>query len=1273
MSLEIQFVDRTQTPAVLVNSFTLRQLEEEWLIPEVVLSPVDRLPLLSRVTITVSGAPEAAARRIGAVYTNKTFAPPRQVSRRVGLGGGQLPNAGPLPPETACELQVSAAYYEADSQNRPTGAEKTVSATCRLQASGQSGVASELALRPRQATVILGEPASLSVEVANPRGGLPVLRLLYPQSLIDPQTPNLAALAGTLAELRPALESALGASPSAGEKRGSVEEYRFTFTVAAPPSVGNELSRLRDGLTVPFQVEYSEARPVQGLLRIETRQQAFPGWVVIDLGTTNSTVTVHDNWPIVPVQGLPEEQEAVLRQKMAAWLNASAAEALGGGRKFDADWQRLRTTVARTNGLSGPEALPAGLTASRGNLLYEVLAQVELSLRTFPEPFRRAVSVALTRLYREALHVPPLRHFKLFPIKLDLDTNQESVGSDLEILKVEDNGVDDRWVSIQMGKKAQRNRLEAIAQAEEVSLEQVRQRFHPSPKRYFGRRHPGFPVVVDGRRVEVSVDQLMRAGWQHLIALADRARAADLRFSKGPFRRVVITYPTVAPPSVRQKIHRLVRDLNIADVRTDYDEAVASAIFYFMREYSSYPELGLESFKAHCRTRTESEWTQHVLVFDVGGGTTDVALIRFTMTEEPVFEPGEDRGAGGRYYKVTPKLLGSTGESNLGGELMTLRIFRLLKGLIADRLLSLTQEQKLRCEPLKTLLSAGGLPEEAVDAKGRYSTGWIPRIIEEENPDGGSSRLRDALDLAERVLPTRWGRAGENRLGRLQAFYTLWEYAEEAKKKLGSKPLGNLVPVSLFELKADRLEVLLQQCYGEDSYQSPDKNKDLRILLSVDQMEKAIEKVVEDAVEKACEMLERLGKGEMVDWLILSGQSCNLALVDRKIRSNFEKADKFIWNPERVTFLPDYAKLSTSLGACYAEVLRRNRFSPRDSGTKKDARRGINTLYFDINNLFSYLPCKFVISLPGGERSLFNTGQELFDLDGIDNEDEQRAKARSDWQGAALKIAVYRKDSSKGNGRPWGHFDGQHLVNKLGLGEKQWLEQVKLQFEIDHQQLLQVLACRLEEGQSEPDYIVTGKEPLCDLTAGLRQAAARSAPGRSPAADPAGSPAPGRSAPQAVPVLPALFDEKGELQWTVAVGDNRSPSLTLFKAGEKLATRFRPEGGGESVRRGMRSAEPVKDFLDTGWLFVWGRTAGSDVWSPLGQIQRPGGKPTFRRYYRASLDQDGQLRLHCGEMRYWESADDTVLRDRPGCVYRMQLAPPDQDAEKQRDPFSGEH
>lgn len=135
------------------------------------------------------------------------------------------------------------------------------------------------------------------------------------------------------------------------------------------------------------------------------------------------------------------------------------------------------------------------------------------------------------------------------------------------------------------------------------------------------------------RPYEITVPQLMRAGWQKLMEFADKARQDEPRFSSGPMRRAVITYPTVAPPSVRQTIQKLLKDLRIADVRTDYDEAVASAVFYIMREDNGLRELGLESFKARSRIRGDGSWAQNVLVFDIGGGTTNVALIRLTLTD----------------------------------------------------------------------------------------------------------------------------------------------------------------------------------------------------------------------------------------------------------------------------------------------------------------------------------------------------------------------------------------------------------------------------------------------------------------------------------------------------------------------------------------------------------------------------------------------------------------------------------------------------------------
>ena len=123
-------------------------------------------------------------------------------------------------------------------------------------------------------------------------------------------------------------------------------------------------------------------------------------------------------------------------------------------------------------------------------------------------------------------------------------------------------------------------------------------------------------------------------------------------------------------------------------MQTAYDEAVSVAIFFLWREFGGNLNIGIESFKTRCR-QNGNKWSQNVLVLDIGGGTTDLALIELTLEDKtPFFADNEDRGLGGRYYKLTPKLLGSSGHLQLGGELITLRIFRLLKVAIADFLLN---------------------------------------------------------------------------------------------------------------------------------------------------------------------------------------------------------------------------------------------------------------------------------------------------------------------------------------------------------------------------------------------------------------------------------------------------------------------------------------------------------------------------------------------------------------------------------------------------------
>ncbi len=380
------------------------------------------------------------------------------------------------------------------------------------------------------------------------------------------------------------------------------------------------------------------------------------------------------------------------------------------------------------------------------------------------------------------------------------------------------------------------------------------------------------------------------------------------------------------------------------------------AIFFLWREFGGNLNIGIESFKTRCR-QEGNKWSQNVLVLDIGGGTTDLALIELTLEDKtPTFADYEDRGLGGRYYKLTPKLLGSSGHLQLGGELITLRIFRLLKVAIADFLLTAVTTSDIESEKLEDLINSE-LNERFLE-QGKFKSGSLLKCLDKENPEGDVA-YKDALDTAEKVLPTRWQQAPQ----RLQTFYTLWDHAEAAKLKLGQKSTAD-DSVLTFTLSEQQISELLTQ--NAVKLQVKDPNN-ICVTLNTQQFERAASSAIKEAIGIAKGLMESRLRSEdttkdsrnsqKVDWLILSGKTCNLDLVQRQIYQEFSNSPYFVWNPERITFVLEFTKLATSAGACYAEKLRRLRFDPEES--KGLLRKGANQLEIDVKNLFYYLPCNF--------------------------------------------------------------------------------------------------------------------------------------------------------------------------------------------------------------------------------------------------------------------------------------------------------------------------
>jgi hypothetical protein len=977
------------------------------------------------------------------------------------------------------------------------------------------------------------------------------------------------------------------------------------------------------------------------------QQKRFPGWFALDFGTSNSTVTLFDPIEVPIAEVLPKEQEMRLRDRMAQWLNSPASVALPD--VSASEWEKFIADISKNLEIE-PSRLSEVFESDNKERFLEAIRQIELCLGT-SDRFRRAVSKKLYQIYHEVFRVPTLESQNLIPVVLDIDRRSTEIKSELEIAKL-------AALELKMGREASDNRKKAIAQGTSSALKEIISRFHHSPKRYFGQDR-SFPVILDESEETINVNQLIQAAWGHLIELTeDYRRRARRRFSEGDFLSAVVTYPTVAPPVVRKEVKELVEQLGLDDVQTAYDEAVSVAIFFLWREFGGNLNIGIESFKTRCR-QEGNKWSQNVLVLDIGGGTTDLALIELTLEDKtPFFADNEDRGLGGRYYKLTPKLLGSSGHLQLGGELITLRIFRLLKVAVADFLLTSVTTGNLESDKLEDLINSE-LNERFLE-NGQFKSGSILKCLDKENPEGDAA-YKDALDTAEKVLPTRWQQAPQ----RLQTFYTLWDHAEAAKIKLGQKPPEDGSTLT-FSLSEELIYELLTQ--SAIKYQVKDASS-ICITIDSQQFDRAASSAIKEAIGIAQGLMDsRLRPQDStvdswnthkVDWLILSGKTCSLDLVQRYIYQEFSKSPYFVWNPERITFVLEFTKLATSAGACYAEKLRRLRFDPEES--KALLRKGANQLEIDVKNLFYYLPCNFKRKTQSNELlTIFKAGQELYQLAA----EETVAKVRTEWQGIQLTNIIYRQDYEDGDLRLWGSFDGKTLMEKLGLSESDFLKKIKVQFEIDQTLQFSVLLC-----QGNPHYLIDVSG--IDVSSVISTASETS----------------------------TLFAD-GKLRWNIAIerpnknlndGDiaiNVLESATVdqpdayhlvFEADKDISKSLQQfhylRDGSPEPGTGLIS-NPLPPFPKNGqhtfYVVQTDAETNTKKWIRIGALSKPDVTTDYPCQYRVSLDNNGILRMHAGEVSYWTSNKQESLKQ-PGCVYRAELELQPNEVDKERDPFCGIH
>ena len=751
---------------------------------------------------------------------------------------------------------------------------------------------------------------------------------------------------------------------------------------------------------------------------------------------------------------------------------------------------------------------------------------------------------------------------------------------------------------------------------------------------------------------------------QHVYhLLADRAEwvaHGEDTGTPGQLSTVLLTFPTSASPAARTQMVELVRrGLSAPNVELLIDEGLAAGLYFVMRDLTANLDVGLEALRAASRPvpGEPDTWRSIMLVVDIGGGTTDIALLDLVLRDlTPALDPA-DRFTSGRAYLLEPRILGTIGHGQLGGDLLTLLVLYWVKAALLDK-------------------AGRGDPDgtgEALSARvARQAGGNREHLVS-----------REVRELLRHELPTHWREFGqdledvEEARRREAGFSTLWRLAERVKRALGEENGDTgLTEDELADLRG-RFEPL-QGLTGPVAF----SQDEFRVLIEpfVRQAAEMAAGLVSDAFRR---MSARPGDGggggqhgpggsaddaPCLDQVVLAGRSSTMAAVRRAVHHALRRADylhgrvtrKVEWNPERLEVETGFlAKQATSLGAAWLHRVRGTvGVFGKESGGMIHSELSIVT-----QGLFSCLPCDFVLQgLAAMAIELFSSGTPFEQL-GPDGS----LGLASPWRPVVRTPSVIRPRAGS-SPIPWGILEVENRARRAGcdMSSPAW--------DFDHgaEMLFRVcvderlnLTAEFRHGPRQhywlPDDPAADRRGALALNsrAGLRFATHQPTvrvPGDVCAAtEEWGSPG---------CVLHKVFPADG--------GEAGVPLLEYFPDLFHLGAR--PDPLVEPTPGRITELHLGEHALSSEFLYFYVRDpdGGDPVF--LDKLPVPAANPHARSSpVRVTLDARGELRLHRGALRTPEAESFVEAEQRPGWVHRVPMEITAREYQAGWDPDSGEH
>ncbi|MGE3659890.1 MAG: hypothetical protein AB7G09_01125 [Pseudonocardia sp.] len=954
--------------------------------------------------------------------------------------------------------------------------------------------------------------------------------------------------------------------------------------------------------------------------RRERGAAGYRGRAAFDLGTTTATVAVWDagrsEFP-----SLSPAQRRRLADEFAALLDTDPP----GPQELVLQWKEFRTELAELLGRLGTAAGTGASTSAAEHLrrtsgtgepLDRVIAELERLRVNRGAAMTRFLTARLARCYDQALQLPPLDSLRYY--KANLHGPHQELPSTV-------------W---DMGAEEQpRFRLQHPDEAgARVGYRGLKQQLgRSSPRVGAGAGTPGF-------------DELMSGALADLVRRTDRYLAqfrSELELSAGLLTDVVVTYPTMAPLAVRDALREMLREAGILKVDTGFDEALAAAMFYVMREVGGRTDLAVEAFTARCdpvpgANRTEAgrptAWRQNVLIVDVGGGTTDVALLELVLQDETDrTAPGADSPHYGRYFRLRPTLLGTTGASQRGGDHLTLQVFRWLKVLLADHVLATVPAVRDAVQER--------LGDRFVDREARYLPG---RLVEVGL--GGLSNLREAAKAAGHVVPTEWRDSTPGRAGtpaqREQLFGKLWALAETAKRDLGTKAVVGIDEVRLRELRDDVLDLHGQATAAAVPAFALRQEDFVRLV--ADEVGHVMDFAADLARVRLSDLPRRRGLPEQaLHKVVLTGRGSLLPLVRselvRALDSRFGGTGGEVRRvPPVVGYGDEFAKHAASIGACWAATV--------DTRAQRDVRaqlaEGATWLTVDVDNLFRSMRAAFVVRAPGGVGSAGATRLFGMDAELTMTETHPEPVVRSDWVPYQNPFLVDRVQGDETTVE-WAHlrlkeYLAVHPVEGFELRPEQ---EARLYVQVEAAASLDVWA-----------WLCCGATPMIDLGPSPTSGDLRARLGDPPEG--------GR-----YDRVPATVEVDRAIDGFLDDGGTGEP---LFRAGDAFDRSVDVNG----ERRRARVSGPLPAPRESGWAFsCQAPDQDPSTTRPPDVVAAP--SISVGRRHHAVLDDRGVLHVVAGEPGYRIARDLREVFGDEGTALRIPMTSGEPDYSPADDPFTG--